>query len=416
MAHTGGFYKQTKKNINMKQLLPLFLFLLPCLALAQYPSNGNQKITLGEQTTADGLIWRGVAADTTLTAKSDTAAYFVLDTANLNLYTYKVSASGKKWIQLGSDTTSLNLVSRFAAKLNINDTASMLTNYWRSGRFNGTLPILNGGTGQTTLAAAGIVTTAGGTNNRFTAFTGSTTVGNTNLYRQVSGGDDFIGINVSDPVNYSYLVIGGAAGGQYALVKGTKMFGYFSNEASAGNGSSDTSLAVGNYVRGADISFFTRPPISGAVTTKLKILNNGNVGIGTATPAVQFHTTGGVRFATFAGGGTSTLSVDNNGDLGRTSSIELKNNITNIKYGLNDILKINPINFNWKDENKFGNENENGFVAEDVYTVIPNVVSSDANGIFMDYNKLIPILTKAIQEQQALIKALEQRIINLENK
>jgi hypothetical protein len=34
----------------------------------------------------------------------------------------------------------------------------------------------------------------------------------------------------------------------------------------------------------------------------------------------------------------------------------------------------------------------------------------------MDYTKLIPILTKAIQEQQALIKALEQRIINLENK
>jgi len=133
----------------MKQLIFLFLFLLPCLALAQYPSNGNQKITLGEQTSADGLIFRGVAADTTLTVKSDTAAYFVLDTANLNLYTYKASATGKKWIQLGSDTTSLNLVSRFAAKLNISDTASMLTPYWRSGRFSGTLPVASGGTGQT---------------------------------------------------------------------------------------------------------------------------------------------------------------------------------------------------------------------------------------------------------------------------
>ena len=138
----------------MKQLLSLFLFLLPCLAWAQYPSNGNQKITLGEQTTADGLIYRGVASDTTLTAKSDTAAYFVLDTANLNLYTYKASASGKKWIQLGSDTTSLNLVSRFATKLNISDTATMLTNYWRAGRFSGTLPVANGGTGQTTATAA----------------------------------------------------------------------------------------------------------------------------------------------------------------------------------------------------------------------------------------------------------------------
>jgi hypothetical protein len=101
------------KNINMKQLLSLFLFLLPCLAWAQYPSNGNQKITLGEQTTADGLIYRGIAADTTTTVKSDTAAYFVLDTVNINLYTYKASATGRKWRQLGADTASIAYVNTY---------------------------------------------------------------------------------------------------------------------------------------------------------------------------------------------------------------------------------------------------------------------------------------------------------------
>jgi hypothetical protein len=89
---------------------------LPCLALAQYPSNGNQKITLGEQTTADGLIYRGVAADTTLTAKSDTAAYFVLDTVNINLYTYKASATGRKWRQLGADTASIAYVNTYGTQ------------------------------------------------------------------------------------------------------------------------------------------------------------------------------------------------------------------------------------------------------------------------------------------------------------
>jgi hypothetical protein len=97
----------------MKQLLSLFLFLLPCLAWAQYPSNGNQKITLGEQTTADGLIYRGVASDTTLTVKSDTAAYFVLDTVNINLYTYKASATGRKWRQLGADTAAIAYVNTY---------------------------------------------------------------------------------------------------------------------------------------------------------------------------------------------------------------------------------------------------------------------------------------------------------------
>jgi uncharacterized protein (TIGR02145 family) len=105
----------------MKQLLSLFLFLLPCLAWAQYPSNGNQKITLGEQTTADGLIWRGVSSDTTLTTKSDTAAYFVLDTVNKKLYFYKVSAI-PKWNEIsGSGGSTL-------------DTATMLLPYYRSGR------------------------------------------------------------------------------------------------------------------------------------------------------------------------------------------------------------------------------------------------------------------------------------------
>jgi hypothetical protein len=102
----------------MKQLLSLFLFLflVPCLAWAQYPSNGNQKITLGEQTTADGLIYRGVAADTTLTVKSDTAAYFVLDTVNINLYTYKASATGQKWRQLGADTASIAYVNTYGTQ------------------------------------------------------------------------------------------------------------------------------------------------------------------------------------------------------------------------------------------------------------------------------------------------------------
>ena len=45
-----------------------------------------------------------------------------------------------------ADTTSLNLTSRFAAKLNISDTASMLTNYLRSGTAASTYLPLTGGT------------------------------------------------------------------------------------------------------------------------------------------------------------------------------------------------------------------------------------------------------------------------------
>ena len=109
----------------MKQLL--FLLLFPCLAMAQYTGNAGQKITLGEQTTADGLVFRGVASIDTVTAtskitranKQDTSAFLLLDTVTNLLWHYKTASN--RWIQAGGstfDTTTLNLVSRFATKQN----------------------------------------------------------------------------------------------------------------------------------------------------------------------------------------------------------------------------------------------------------------------------------------------------------
>jgi hypothetical protein len=132
----------------MKQLLPLslFLFLLPCLAWAQYPSNGNQKITLGEQTTADGLIYRGVLADTgIITPLSDTSAYIILDTVNHRFYNYNRATN--VWSVAGGGTS----VTTFSA-----GTTGLTPSEATSGAvtLGGTLAVANGGTGLTTFSAA----------------------------------------------------------------------------------------------------------------------------------------------------------------------------------------------------------------------------------------------------------------------
>lgn len=54
---------------------------------------------------------------------------------------------------------------------------------------------------------------------------------------------------------------------------------------------------------------------------------------------------------------------------------------------------------------------EFGFIAQELKEVIPEIVDSATNAyaeviLAVDYNSLIPVLTKAIQEQQSEIEAL----------
>jgi hypothetical protein len=386
----------------MKQLLSLFLFLLPCLALAQYPSNGNQKITLGEQTTADGLIYRGVAADTTLTAKSDTAAYFVLDTVNINLYTYKVSASGKKWIQLGSDTTSLNLVSRFAAKLNISDTASMLTPYWRSGRFSGTLPVGNGGTGSATQNFVDLTNTQSSIGGKKTFTSGIATTANINgdpegftLTNTSNGSSAESTLYVRNESNNNASIFFSTSGTNLSPIGG-----FLADQGTIGTGTTISNGMALMVRAAANMRFYT----SDYNNERMRIESGGEVKIGygaTYNGAYRLQ----VKDSVYVGGNVSASAYTTRSDY------NLKDDIFDLKYGLNDILQLQPVEYIYKSNGS----KQLGFIAQDIGTILPEVVSFEES-MSVNYQAIIPILTKAIQEQQAQIETLKQRIINLENK
>jgi hypothetical protein len=147
----------------------------------------------------------------------------------------------------------------------------------------------------------------------------------------------------------------------------------------------------------------------------LAIDGNGKVGILTVSPSQVLHVVGNARI-TAVGAGTfsNNLNITSDGTLTTATSDEkFKYNIRPLNYGLETLLQLKPVNFQWIE----GEEEDLGFIAQDVAEIIPEAVNTNWNSdLLFRYESLIPILTKAIQEQQALIKALEQRIINLENK
>ena len=120
------------KKIGGKKTLPSILFLLASLSLfAQYPNTGNKQ-RLGFQTTGDGLTWRGSLSDTAaIQPINNQNAWVILDTVNLKIYSFDFTSNVWNLIPQGTtfDTTTLNLVNRFALKLNISDTTAMLLPY-----------------------------------------------------------------------------------------------------------------------------------------------------------------------------------------------------------------------------------------------------------------------------------------------
>lgn len=90
----------------MKNIILLFILLIPAFLFAQYPATGNKQ-RLGYQTTGDGLIWRGVAADTAIKPRTINNAYFQLDTVNGILRRY--IATRGKWQTVSGGSSALTM-------------------------------------------------------------------------------------------------------------------------------------------------------------------------------------------------------------------------------------------------------------------------------------------------------------------
>jgi hypothetical protein len=105
-----------------------------------------------------------------------------------------------------------------------------------------------------------------------------------------------------------------------------------------------------------------------------------------------------------------------------TSDARLKENVAPINGALDTIKVLQPVTFDFKQGTgyNFDDERQTGFIAQDLQAALAGqdyvdcVVKECGPYLGVAYEKLIPVLTKAIQEQQAIIEQLTQRIAALE--
>ena len=90
------------------------------------------------------------------------------------------------------------------------------------------------------------------------------------------------------------------------------------------------------------------------------------------------------------------------------SSQRYKTNINGLTYGLNDLMLLRPVSFDWKSTGA----SDIGFIAEEVSQVNPNLVYKNSKGQVegVNYKMMSVLLTKAVQEQQLQIENLSSLV------
>jgi len=122
----------------------------------------------------------------------------------------------------------------------------------------------------------------------------------------------------------------------------------------------------------------------------------------------------------FGYGGTLRGSISNStGVYTSSSDSRLKKNITNITYGLNEVMGLRPVTYLMNEEANTAKKHL-GFIAQEVKALVDEAVDDlidpDTQFYMLDKAGLVPVLVKAMQEQQALITSLTERIVALEAK
>lgn len=222
---------------------------------------------------------------------------------------------------------------------------------------------------------------------------------NYDLVLQPNGGN--VGIGTSSPVaGYRLNVVNDSGNAQQLIRAGTN----FNSTISFGDQDSSTSGQV-LYAHNGD---YMRFDTNGS--ERMRITAGGEVYIAGTTDQGAYN---------LQCNGTGVWGA---GAYVNGSDARLKDDITTLNDGLNVVSQLRPVTFKYKPDYSKDQNVQTGFIAQELQTALEGkdyldgIVQAGPNHLNVAYQSLIPILTKAIQEQQAMIDELKAKVAALETK
>jgi hypothetical protein len=129
----------------------------------------------------------------------------------------------------------------------------------------------------------------------------------------------------------------------------------------------------------------------------------------------NYYSTGAGAFRFYVGAGGTVFATSTS--ISAISDATLKENVRDLETGLTEVMALRPRRFDWKNNDA---QNVAGFVAQEVEQVLPELVTDyvynkdeEGNDIIkksLKMGDILPTLVKAMQEQQAMIESLRQRL------
>lgn len=329
----------------------------------------------------------------------------------------------------------------FVNKLIAQDISFSSSSAFDSSTFSGVSTFSGNIVGQAIISATGNINTDSTFNGVNSVISGTSTTGVLSVTGDATIGDsssDTLIINSTSTINGNVSILNsknltvgavsvtGASGAISATsISSTSLSASTANITSASIGTLTSALSIGST-----LSTTGNVTVGGYLNITGISSANGVFYKGTTNPAdtTRVNYNGDLWATKFSFTDTATgtgtgLVVSGNTIIRTSSDIRMKENILPIDYDITTINKLKPVSFTWKDvflanKEEIGKRSI-GFIAQELREVVPEAVFGKEDQytyLGVNYDYLVPVLVKAVQQLSSQVEQLTKRVEILESK